>query len=145
VPTLDADEQRTLVTVARVARLATLRADGTARLVPITFVLLDGLVCSAVDDVKPKRSMQLARLADVRRDPRAAVLVDHYAEDWTQLWWVRIDGTAAVHEAGELADRARTALAEKYPPYATAPPGGSVLVLTPHRWAGWRGSAPPPP
>jgi PPOX class probable F420-dependent enzyme len=144
MPALDPDEQRARVTVARVARLATLRADGTARLVPITFVLLDGLVCSAVDEVKPKRSTRLARLADVRRDPRAAVLVDHYAEDWTQLWWVRIDGTATVHEAGELADRARTALAAKYPPYATAPPGGPVLVLTPTRWTGWQGSAPPP-
>ena len=143
MPTLDPDEQRARVTVARVARLATLRADGTARLVPITFALLDGLVCSAVDEVKPKRSTRLARLADVRRDPRAAVLVDHYAEDWTQLWWVRIDGTAAVHEAGELADRARAALAAKYPPYAAAPPGGPVLVLTPNRWAGWQGSAPP--
>jgi len=145
MPALDPDEQRARVTVARVARLATLRADGTARLVPITFVLLDGLVCSAVDEVKPKRSTRLARLADVRRDPRAAVLVDHYAEDWTQLWWVRIDGTAVVHEAGELADRARTALASKYPPYAAAAPtGGAVLVLTPNRWAGWQGSAPPP-
>ena len=130
---------------ARVARLATLRADGTARLVPITFVLLDGLVCSAVDEVKPKRSTRLARLDDVRRDPRTAVLVDHYDEDWTQLWWVRIDGAAAVHEAGDLADRARVALAAKYPPYAATPPAGPVLVLTPDRWAGWRGSAPPTP
>jgi PPOX class probable F420-dependent enzyme len=144
VPALEPEEQRARVATARVARLATLRADGTARLVPITFVLLDGLICSAVDDVKPKRSMRLARLDDVRRDPRAAVLVDHYAEDWTQLWWVRIDGTAAVHEADEQADRAWAALAAKYPPYAAASPTGAVLVLTPHRWAGWRGSAPPP-
>ena len=143
MPTPTPEEQRALVAAARVARLATLRADGTARLVPITFVLLDGLVCSAVDEVKPKRSTRLARLDDVRRDPRAAVLVDHYAEDWTQLWWVRIDGEAAVHEAGELADRARAALAAKYAPYAADPPGGPVVVLTPRRWAGWRGGAPP--
>ena len=141
MPTPTPEEQRALVAAARVARLATLRADGTARLVPITFVLLDGLVCSAVDEVKPKRSTRLARLDDVRRDPRAAVIVDHYAEDWTQLWWVRIDGEAAVHEAGELADRARAALVAKYPPYAD-PPGGPVVVLTPRRWAGWRGGPP---
>jgi len=144
VPTPTPEEQRALVAAARVARLATLRADGTPRLVPITFVLLDGLVCSAVDEVKPKRSTRLARLDDLRRDPRAAVLVDHYAEDWTQLWWVRIDGEAAVHEAGELADRARAALAAKYTPYAADPPAGPVVVLTPQRWAGWRGGAPPP-
>jgi PPOX class probable F420-dependent enzyme len=137
VPTLSPDEQRARVGTARVARLATLRPDGTARLVPITFVLLDGLVCSAVDEVKPKRSTRLARLDDVRRDPRAAVLVDAYVEDWTQLWWVRIDGTAEIHESGELATSARAALAGKYPPYAAAPPQGAVLVLSPDRWAGW--------
>jgi PPOX class probable F420-dependent enzyme len=142
VPTPTPEEQRALVAAARVARLATLRADGTARLVPITFVLLDGLVCSAVDEVKPKRSTRLARLDDVRRDPRAAVIVDHYAEDWTQLWWVRIDGEAVVHEAGELADRARAALVAKYPQYAVDSPGGPVVVLTPRRWAGWRGGPP---
>jgi PPOX class probable F420-dependent enzyme len=137
VPALPPDEQRARVADARVARMATLRPDGTARLVPITFVLLDGLVCSAVDEVKPKRSPRLARLADVRRDPRAAVLVDSYAEDWAQLWWVRIDGVAEVLETGELATLARVALADKYPPYAAAPPQGPVLTLTPTRWTGW--------
>ncbi len=164
------DEQRAMVAGARVARLATLRPDGTARLVPITFVLLDGLVCSAVDDVKPKRSPRLARLDDVRRDPRAAVLVDRYSDDWAQLWWVRIDGTATVHEPGAhesgahetgahetgahetgaretgahetsaVAERARAALADKYVPYAAMPPQGPVLVLTPTRWTGWSAS-----
>jgi PPOX class probable F420-dependent enzyme len=140
MPALTPDEQRARVAAARVARLATLRPDGTPRLVPITFVLLDGLVCSAVDDVKPKRSPRLARLADVGRDPRVAVIVDHYAEDWTRLWWVRIDGTAGVQADGELATRARAALTAKYAPYATAPPHGPVLVLSPTGWAGWRGS-----
>jgi PPOX class probable F420-dependent enzyme len=137
VPTLDADAQRQRVAAARVARLATLRADGTPRLVPITFVLLDGLLCSAVDEVKPKTSTRLARLADVARDPRVGVVVDHYAEDWTALWWVRIDGTAAVHDDGGLRTRALAALAAKYPPYAAEPPDGPVLVVSPLRWSGW--------
>lgn len=150
VPAMSPDEQRAMVAGARVARLATLRPDGTARLVPITFVLLDGLVCSAVDDVKPKRSPRLARLDDVRRDPRAAVLVDRYSDDWAQLWWVRIDGVVTVHEMGTdamgphemgtVAERARAALADKYVPYATMPPPGPVLVLTPTRWTGWSAS-----
>jgi PPOX class probable F420-dependent enzyme len=140
VPAMSPDEQRAMVAGARVARLATLRPDGTARLVPITFVLLDGLVCSAVDEVKPKRSPRLARLDDVRRDPRAAVLVDRYSDDWAQLWWVRIDGMASAHETGDLAERTRAALADKYVPYATTPPQGPVLVLTPTRWTGWSAS-----
>lgn len=137
MPAPDPDDQRTRVAGARVARLATLRADGTPRLVPITFALVDGLLCSAVDTVKPKSSTRLARLADVARDPRVGVVVDHYADDWTALWWVRIDGTAAVHDDGDLRTRALAALVAKYAPYAAAPPDGPVLVVTPARWSGW--------
>jgi PPOX class probable F420-dependent enzyme len=142
MPALDPPVMRSLVAAAPVARLATLRPDGTPRLVPITFVLLDGLVCSAVDEVKPKTTTRLARLADVARDPRVGIVVDHYADDWSALWWVRVDGTAAVHEGGELRERALAALVAKYPPYAAAPPSGSLLVVTPTRWAGWSAASP---
>lgn len=137
MPVLDDAQRRARLAAAPVARLATLRADGTPRLVPFTFALVDGLICSAVDDVKPKRSTRLARLDDVRRDPRVAVLADRYDDEWSQLWWVRVDGTAAVHEDGPLRAEALAALCAKYPPYAAAPPDGPVLVITPDRWAGW--------
>jgi PPOX class probable F420-dependent enzyme len=140
VPPLEPARQRTLLAAAPVGRLATLRTDGTPRLVPITFALVDGLVCSVVDQVKPKRSGQLARLADVRRDPRVGLVVDHYEADWTRLWWVRVDGTAAVHEVGSLRERALDALAEKYPAYAAARPAGPLLVITPTAWTGWTAS-----
>jgi PPOX class probable F420-dependent enzyme len=140
VPALDPAEQRSRFAAAPVARLATLRPDGTPRLVPITFALVDGLVCSAVDEVKPKTTTRLARLADVERDPRVGLVVDCYADDWSQLWWVRVDGTAAVHREGELWERAIAALCAKYLPYAAAPPSGSLLVVTPAQWAGWSAS-----
>jgi PPOX class probable F420-dependent enzyme len=122
---------------APVGRLATIRPDGTPRLVPITFALVASLLCSAVDEVKPKRSTRLARLADLAWDPRAAVLVDHYEADWTRLWWVRIDGTATVKESGDLRERALDALCAKYPPYAAARPAGAVIVLAPVTVTGW--------
>jgi PPOX class probable F420-dependent enzyme len=140
VPALDPAAQRSRLAAAPAARLATLRADGTPRLVPITFALVDGLICSAVDEVKPKTTTRLARLADVERDPRVGLVVDHYAADWSALWWVRVDGTAAVHRDGPLRQRALAALTAKYPPYAAAPPAGAVLVVTPTRWAGWTAS-----
>ncbi len=142
MPALDPAVQRSLLAAAPVARLATLRPDGTPRLVPITFVLLDGVICSAVDEVKPKTTTRLARLADVERDPRAGLVVDHYCDDWSALWWVRVDGTAAVHGGGPLYERAVGALAAKYPPYAAAPPSGPLLVITPTRWTGWSATRP---
>ncbi|MGD9987044.1 TIGR03668 family PPOX class F420-dependent oxidoreductase [Pseudonocardia sp.] len=136
MPTLSEDEQRAHVEASPVARLATLRADGTPRLVPFTFVLLDGLLWSAVDDVKPKSGRTLARLADVDRDPRVGVLVDRYDDDWDRLWWVRIDGTAEVRDAADC-PAALDALVTKYPRYRDARPPGPVLVVTPVSWAGW--------
>lgn len=137
MPALDPAARRSRLATAPVARLATLRADGTPRLVPITFALVDGLICSAIDEVKPKTTTRLARLTDIEGDPRVALVADHYADDWSALWWVRVDGTAALHRDGELRDLALVALAAKYPPYAAAPPAGAVLVITPTRWAGW--------
>jgi PPOX class probable F420-dependent enzyme len=130
------EEQRARVGAARVGRLATLRADGTPRLVPITFALVEGLICFAVDEVKPKSTTRLARLADIARDPRVAVLVDHYAEDWSQLWWVRVDGTAEVRHDGGLREQAMAALRVKYEQYARAALG-PVVVITPTGWSGW--------
>ena len=129
------------VASARVGRLATIRPDGSPRLVPITFVVVDGLVCSAVETVKPKTSTRLARLDDVRRDPRVAILVDRYDEDWERLWWVRIDGAAAIREEFPAAV---TALRAKYPRYATAELDGPVLAVTPSAWTGWSATAASP-
>jgi PPOX class probable F420-dependent enzyme len=137
VPALDRTEATLRFVTAPVARLATLRADGSPRLVPITFVVMGGLVCSAVDDVKPKTTRQLARLRDIAHDPRVGLLVDHYAADWSQLWWVRVDGTAEVQESGTLYDASMRALARKYLPYAAAPPAGPLVVISPTRWTGW--------
>ncbi|WP_232663504.1 TIGR03668 family PPOX class F420-dependent oxidoreductase [Pseudonocardia sp. TRM90224] len=137
MPAPDPAELRARFASARVARLATLRPDGSPRLVPVTFALVDELICIAVDEVKPKRTTRLARLADVRRDPRVGLLADHYADDWAQLWWVRVDGTCAVHDDGPVRAAALGALVAKYEPYAGRPPDGVVMVITPGRWSGW--------
>jgi PPOX class probable F420-dependent enzyme len=144
----DPQELRRRVAAAPVARLATIRRDGSARLVPITFALVDELVCFAVDEVKPKRDTRLARLDDIAHDPRVTLLVDHYDADWTALWWVRVDGAAAVHPGGPLRERALDVLAAKYPPYRATRPAGPVVAIAPRRWSGWsaagsESSAPP--
>ncbi|MEV1295123.1 TIGR03668 family PPOX class F420-dependent oxidoreductase [Pseudonocardia sp. NPDC049635] len=127
-----------LLASAPVARLATIRhTDGTPRLVPVTFALVESTVVTAVDRVKAKRHTRLARLRDIAADPRVGLLADRYDDDWSQLWWVRVDAVAELHDRGEHHERAVAALVAKYPPYAARPPVDDVLVLTPTRWTGW--------
>ncbi|HYO35806.1 MAG TPA: TIGR03668 family PPOX class F420-dependent oxidoreductase [Geodermatophilus sp.] len=123
-----------------VARLATVRPDGAPHVVPVVFALVDGTVYSAVD-AKPKRTRRLQRLANVRADPRCALLVDHYEDDWSRLWWVRADGTAAVVEEPTSAHPGVVALAARHPQYRAQPPDGPLLVVTVERWSGWSGTS----
>jgi len=119
-----------------VARLATVRPDGTPHVVPVVFALVSNTVFSAVD-AKPKRTTELQRLANVRAEPRCALLADHYAEDWRRLWWVRADGTAEVVEAPPAGHPGIQALVQRFPQYRDEPPSGPLLVVTVQRWTGW--------
>jgi PPOX class probable F420-dependent enzyme len=128
-----ADRPVTTFAEARVARLATVDPTGAPHLVPIVFAVDGDTIYSAVD-AKPKRHTRLQRLANIAGEPRVSVLVDHYDDDWTLLWWVRADGLAAV--AGTCAE-ALAALTAKYPQYQATPPPGPFLTIEVHRWSAW--------
>jgi PPOX class probable F420-dependent enzyme len=133
---MDLEEMRKHVADARVARLATVGADGRPHLVPICFALDGDTLYSAVDE-KPKRSRRLKRLANIRAHREVSVLVDRYEEDWTRLWWVRMDGTARVLEKGPARDRGLEVLLTKYEQYREKPPPGAVIAVDVVRWVGW--------
>lgn len=111
---------------------------------PICFALDGDILYSAVDQ-KPKRSRDLRRLRNLRERPWATVLVDHYEEDWSRLWWVRLRGPARVLELGEETLRALALLAEKYPQYRREPPGGPAIALDVAEWRVWEASQPASP
>jgi PPOX class probable F420-dependent enzyme len=131
---VDVAQARARFAAARVARLATAGADGRPHLVPICFAVAGDTVYSAVDDVKPKATMRLRRLANVAANPAVCLLADHYDEDWRALWWVRADGQGRVLED---APAAIALLAERYEQYRAAPPAGPVLAVEVERWSGW--------
>lgn len=130
-------ESQTRFAGASVARLATAAPDGGPHLVPIVFALVDNTVYTAVDG-KPKSTQRLRRLANIERNPRVSVLVDRYADDWTQLWWVRADGIAHIHHDNTAAaQEGCAALRSKYPQYQSVPLDGPVIAIEVHRWSSW--------
>jgi len=109
----------------RVARLATAGPDGRPHVVPICFALDGNTLYTAVDE-KPKRTRGLQRLRDIEANPQVEVLIDHYEEDWSQLWWVKLRGTARVVDRDE---RALELLQAKYEQYRERPPAGPFIVV----------------
>ena len=100
---MDETAARALVRRWPVARLATHRADGGIDLVPFVYAMTNTDTLVSAVDHKPKRTTRLQRLANIERNPDVTVLVDHYEDDWSELWWVRINGDGACRRAGTRA------------------------------------------
>jgi PPOX class probable F420-dependent enzyme len=120
----------------RVGRLATVRRDGRPHLVVCCFGLDGDTMYSAVDD-KPKTTPWLQRLRNVASNSAASFLVDYYDEDWTALWWIRLDGAARIITSGTEYEHAIALLCDKYEQYRTQPPTGAVIAIDITNWTAW--------
>ncbi len=133
---LTSAEARQRLAGARVARLATVSAEGQPHLVPVTFAIDGDSIYIAIDH-KPKTTTRLKRLANITANPRVTLLADHYDDDWTQLWWSRADGHATVLSPGQATEAPVARLAARYSQYQDTPPTGPVIAITVTTWTGW--------
>jgi PPOX class probable F420-dependent enzyme len=134
------EEARERFVAARVATLATVDASGGPHLVPVTFAVEGDTVWSAVDG-KPKRVTRLRRHENIRSRPGVSLLVQHWEEDWSRLWWVRADGLARVSADPTTVEHAVGLLRRKYDQYRTVGAGGPVIEVTVRTWRGWSARA----
>jgi len=128
------DDARARFAEARVARLATVTPANDPHLVPICFAVQGDTIYSAVD-AKPKSTPDLKRLRNIAMHPQVSLLVDHYEDDWVNVWWVRVDGTAEVHETNA---HGRDLLAAKYEQYRhSSDQLGRMVVVRATKWTSW--------
>jgi len=127
----------------RVGHLATAGADGAPHVVPVCYALDDDALYF-VADLKPKRrpARELLRLANLRANPRAALVVDDYDDDWTRLAYVLVRGPATLVDAPPAHAAALALLRDKYPQYRHMPLDDStahpIVRIVPARVVTWR-------
>ena len=136
---MDSEQMRRRIEGAMVARLATVGGDGRPHIVPITFALDEDTIYFAID-FKPKKTADLQRLRNIEANPSVSVLVDHYEEDWTKLWWVRADGSARIVIDGAMFDKGIALLSQRYSQYRSNRPAGPVVPIAIERMTGWSAS-----
>jgi PPOX class probable F420-dependent enzyme len=112
------DRQRAFLATQRVARLATADAAGRPHVVPICYALIRDEVYFTIDEKPKKKPTALKRLANLRANPFAALVVDRYDEDWSRLGWVMVRGSARILASGAEHDQAQAALRQRYPQLA---------------------------
>jgi nitroimidazol reductase NimA-like FMN-containing flavoprotein (pyridoxamine 5'-phosphate oxidase superfamily) len=117
----------------RVAHVATV-GGGMPHLVPVCHVLVGGKIYFG-------SGRRGRKVRNVRANPRLALTVDVYSDDWSQITGVMVQGTGRVIERGPRFRRIRRRLYAKYPQYpreAALGESGSVIVeLSPTHVFSW--------
>ena len=134
---------RQFIEAHRVARLASIDSSGHPAVIPICYVY-DGTGFYSAIDAKPKRVApeRLQRIRNIQRNRHVSLLIDDYSENWSELAYVQIRGTADIMEPDESpAAEHRTAVAAlrlKYPQYRSMSIDQSWLIrILPSRVHVW--------
>jgi nitroimidazol reductase NimA-like FMN-containing flavoprotein (pyridoxamine 5'-phosphate oxidase superfamily) len=118
----------------RVARVATVGADGAPHNVPVCPVSAGGRIYFASDGSARK-------VRNLRDNSLVSLTYDRYSENWKRLAGVMVLGTGSIIDQGLAFRRARQALYRKYKSYARIAPiaeGESVIVcITPTSSYSW--------
>jgi nitroimidazol reductase NimA-like FMN-containing flavoprotein (pyridoxamine 5'-phosphate oxidase superfamily) len=118
----------------RVARVATASAEGMPHLVPVCAVLVGGKIYFG-------SGKKARKVLNLRANPKLALTVDLYSDDWSRLQGVMVQGTTRIVERGPRFRRLRRRLYAKYPQYpreAALGESDSVIVeLTPTHVFSW--------
>jgi PPOX class probable F420-dependent enzyme len=133
---VDPETARRRLDEATVGRLATVTRQGRPHVVPCCFALQGETIYSGVD-AKPKSTLALRRLDNLWVNPAATLLVDHYEDDWSALWWVRVDGRGRIVADAAERRQARMLLKGKYPQYREVAIPGEVIALDVERITSW--------
>ncbi len=124
----------------RVGRLATADRSGQPHVVPVCFAYDSASLYIALD-AKPKRVVpqQLKRVRNILENPQVAVVIDHYTENWSELAYLLIRGTASLIPAADTAhERAIMLLRDRYPQYCVMPIDQQpVIAIRPQRVVAW--------
>jgi PPOX class probable F420-dependent enzyme len=133
------ERERAFIAGQRVARMATVDGDGEPSVVPICYAY-DGIRFYTPIDEKPKQpGKTLKRIRNVETTRAAALVIDRYEEDWSQLGWVMIRGRASMLHPGESGHATAVELLRvRYPQYrAMALERAPIIVITPTQITGW--------
>lgn len=111
------DGQRRFLDCCRVGRLATADRTGRPHVVPVCYAIRDEALYITLDEKPKRQGITPKRLRNLAENPEAAVIVDHYDDDWSRLGWIMLRGRAEILRGGEEHDAAQMLLRGRYPQY----------------------------
>ena len=117
------------------AVLTTVDGEGRPHAVPVVFAVHGDYVVTPIDR-KPKTTRALGRRKNIEQNPHVALLVDRWSEEWTELAWVMIRGTASLQPANRSVAEVET-IVSRYPRYRDTIEGSEIIQIVPRRISWW--------
>ncbi|MHA2226803.1 MAG: pyridoxamine 5'-phosphate oxidase family protein [Candidatus Hodarchaeales archaeon] len=114
------NDARKFLEEGRVLRIATVDKNGSPRLAPFCYWIQDDVVYILT---RPETKT----VRNLRRNPEAAIMVDHYDEDWSQLKFCMIKGETTLIEEKEEVLKLHSTRGKKYSQQGD--PTGRVFVV----------------
>lgn len=138
---LDADD-RALLEAGRVAHLATANSEAHPHVIPLCYAILDERTLVFAIDGKPKKAGRLRRLRNLDENPRFALVVDQWDEDWSRLAYVLVEGAGRALSEPERKREAIGRLRARYPQYVemALDVGAELVELRVESVRRWRAS-----
>jgi coenzyme F420-0:L-glutamate ligase / coenzyme F420-1:gamma-L-glutamate ligase len=134
------EQQLAFLDAQRAGRLATATRDGEPHAIPVCYAC-DGASVYIALDAKPKRVApeRLRRVRNILENPRVALVIDHYSDDWSELAYLLIQGTATLVQPGQAEHTGAIALLRRrYVQYQSMPiEQHPVIAIRPTRVVGW--------
>ena len=127
---------------SRLAHLATSTRRGEPHVIPICYAYDGASIYSSIDE-KPKRANpnRLRRILNIVENPHVSMVVDQYEEDWSELRYVLVRGSAGIVRAGEENNEAVSLLREKYRQYRSMKlEGRPIIKIEPVSIIAWSAS-----
>src|SRR5215208_3722796 len=132
--------QMAFLQAQRAGRLATATSDGAPHVIPVCYAC-DGASLFIALDAKPKRVApeRLRRIRNILENPRVALVIDRYSDDWSQLAYLLIQGSAVLLRPDQAEHgRAVALLRERYVQYLTMPiEQQPVIAIRPAKVVAW--------
>jgi PPOX class probable F420-dependent enzyme len=139
------EHQRRFLDHNRIGHLATADAGGMPHVMPVCYAVDGDTLYITIDEKPKRRDRPLQRLRNIRENPHAAFVADHWDEDWSRLGWVMLRGRAEILEVGAEHDRAQALLVARYPQYRAMQLADlPVIALRISRATGWGDLSPQP-
>lgn len=129
---------KSIIKKTRVARLSTVDETSQPYSIPVVFIYYKNSFFIPLDEKsKSTKISELRRVKNIEHNPQVCLLIDEYTDNWNDLFYILIKGTAELFDDKYTLKHVHKLLVSKYPQYMKIGLGDSCIRINPTKVTIW--------